>query len=69
MGRSTASTGSRANAVRRPRPLRPRTPVHRHAPSSWLNPWVDSFNGRMRDEYLKDQQFDSLLEGQVLTEE
>jgi putative transposase len=36
--------------------------------SPWQNAWIESFNGRMRDEHLKGQQFDSLLEAQVLTE-
>ena len=35
----------------------------------WQNAWIESFNGRMRDEYLNGQQFDSLLEAQVLTED
>jgi putative transposase len=37
--------------------------------SPWQNAWVESFNGRMRDEHLNGQQFDSLLEAQVLTED
>jgi putative transposase len=35
----------------------------------WQNAWIESFNGRMRDEHLNGQQFDSLLEAQVLTED
>ena len=31
--------------------------------SPWQNAWIESFNGRMRDEHLNGQQFDSLLEG------
>ncbi len=31
--------------------------------------WIVSFSGRMRDEHLNGQQFDSLLEAQVLTED
>ena len=37
--------------------------------SPWQNAWVESFNGRMRDEHLNGQQFDSLLEAKVLTED
>jgi putative transposase len=38
-------------------------------PSSlWQNAWIESFNGRLRDEHLNGQLFDSLLEAQVLTE-
>ena len=35
----------------------------------WQNAWIESFNGRLRDEHLNGQQFDSLLEAQVLTED
>jgi len=35
----------------------------------WQNAWIESFNGRLRDEFLNGQQFDSLLEAQVLTED
>ena len=34
--------------------------------SPWQNPWVESYGGRMRDELLSIEQFDSLLEAQVL---
>jgi putative transposase len=37
--------------------------------SPWQNAWIESFNGRLRDEHLNGQQFDSLLEAQVLTED
>jgi len=37
--------------------------------SPWQNAWVESFNGRMRDEHLNAQRFDTLLEAQVLTED
>ena len=37
--------------------------------SPWQNAWIESFNGRMRDEHLNGQLFDSLLEAQVLTED
>jgi putative transposase len=34
--------------------------------SPWQNAWVESFNGRMRDELLNMWQFDSLLEARVI---
>jgi len=34
--------------------------------SPWQNGWIESFNARLRDEFLNGQQFDSLLEAQVL---
>jgi len=34
--------------------------------SQWQNAWIESFNGRVRDEFLNGQQFDSLLEAKVL---
>ena len=34
--------------------------------SPWQNPWVESYGSRMRDELLAIQQFDTLLEAQVL---
>ena len=37
--------------------------------SPWQNAWVESFNGRLRDELLNLWQFDSLLEAQVLIED
>jgi putative transposase len=37
--------------------------------SPWQNGWIESFNGRLRDEYLNGQRFDSLLEVQVLLED
>ena len=37
--------------------------------SPWQNAWIESFNGRMRDEFLNGQLFDSLLEAQVLIED
>ncbi len=36
--------------------------------SPWQNPWVESFNGRVRDELLNVEEFGSLLEAQVLAE-
>ena len=35
----------------------------------WENPYGESFNGRLRDEFLAVEQFDSLLEAQVLLED
>ena len=37
--------------------------------SPWQNAWIESFNGRLRDEYLNGQLFESLLEAQVFTED
>ncbi len=34
--------------------------------SSWQNPWVESYGSRMRDELSAIEQFDTLLEAQVL---
>jgi putative transposase len=34
--------------------------------SPWQNGWIESFNARLRDEFLNGQQFDSLLEAKVL---
>lgn len=34
--------------------------------SPWQNPWVESYGSRMRDELLALEQFDSLVEAQVL---
>ena len=34
--------------------------------SPWENPWVESYGARMRDTLLAIEQFDSLLEAQVL---
>ena len=34
--------------------------------SPWQNPWVESYGGRMRDELLAIEIFDTLLEAQVL---
>ncbi len=33
---------------------------------SWLNPWVESYESRTGDELLSMEQFDTLLEAQVL---
>ncbi len=37
--------------------------------SPWENPFVESFNGRVRDEHLNAEEFITLLDAQVLTEE
>jgi putative transposase len=37
--------------------------------SPWQNAWIESFNGRLRDEHLNGQRFDSLLEAKVFTED
>ncbi len=34
--------------------------------SPWQNAWIESFNGRMRDELLNGWRFDSLLEARVI---
>jgi len=36
--------------------------------SPWQNAWVESFNGRLRDEFLNGQIFEHVLEAQVLIE-
>ena len=37
--------------------------------SPWQNAWIESFNARLRDEYLNGQLFDSLLEARVFLED
>lgn len=37
--------------------------------SPWQNAWIESFNGKLRDELLNGWQFDSLLEARVLIED
>jgi len=37
--------------------------------SPWQNAWIESFNGRLRDEYLNGQLFDTLLEARILLED
>ena len=37
--------------------------------SPWQNAWIESFNGRLRDELLNGWHFDTLLEAQVLIED
>ena len=36
--------------------------------SPWENGYVESFNGKLRDELLKRESFDTLLEAKVLIE-
>ncbi len=36
--------------------------------SPWQTPWVESFNGRVRDELLNVEEFGTLVEAQILTE-
>jgi len=37
--------------------------------SPWQNAWIESFNGRLRDELLNSWQFDSLREARVIIED
>lgn len=37
--------------------------------SPWQNAWIESFNGRLRDELLNAWRFDSLLEAKVIIED
>lgn len=37
--------------------------------SPWQNPWTESFNGKLRDELLSGEVFDTLLEAKVLAED
>jgi putative transposase len=37
--------------------------------SPWQNAWIESFNGRLRDELLNSWRFDSLLEARVIIED
>lgn len=37
--------------------------------SPWQNPWVESFNSRMRDELLAVEQFNTVLEAKVIAED
>ena len=37
--------------------------------SPWQNAWIESFNGRLRDELLNSWRFDSLLEARVIVED
>ena len=37
--------------------------------SPWQNAWIESFNGRLRDELLNGELFDNLLEARVVIED
>ncbi len=37
--------------------------------SPWQNAWIESFNGRLRDEFLNGHRFETLLEAQILLED
>jgi putative transposase len=37
--------------------------------SPWQNAWIESFNGRLRDELLNGELFDTLLEARVVIED
>lgn len=37
--------------------------------SPWQNAWIESFNGRLRDELLNLWRFDSLLEARAIIED
>ena len=37
--------------------------------SPWQNPWTESFNGKLRDELLSGEVFDTLLEAKALAED
>ena len=37
--------------------------------SPWQNGWIESFNARLRDEFLNGQQFDTLFEAKVLLDD
>ena len=45
-----------------------RRPIYIKPRSPWQTPWVESFNGRVRDELLNVEEFGSLTEAQVLVE-
>jgi putative transposase len=44
------------------------TTIYIEPGSPWESPWVESFNGRVRDELLNVEEFGSLAEAQVLVE-
>jgi putative transposase len=62
---------SRAHRLRRGRLVSLQRDPHRvHRPGSpWHNTWIESFNGRLRDELLNGQLFESVLEARVLLED
>jgi putative transposase len=37
--------------------------------SPWQNAWIESFNGRLRDEYLNSHLFETVLEARILLED
>jgi putative transposase len=37
--------------------------------SPWENPWIESFNGRVRDELLNIEEFGSLTEARIVIED
>ncbi len=39
------------------------------AGSPWQNAWIESLNGRLRDELLNSWRFDSLLEARVIVQD
>ena len=43
-------------------------PLYIEPGSPWENGYIESFNGKMRDEFLNREIFDTVLEAQVLTE-
>ena len=55
--RCATGAGSRASGSATSNPVSP-----------WENPYVESFNGRVRDELLNIEEFGSLLEAQVVVE-
>ncbi len=42
--------------------------LHRARLAPWENPFIESFNGRVRDDLLNTEEFASLLEAQILAE-
>ncbi len=43
--------------------------AHEEPGSPWENGYIESFNGKLRDELLNGEVFDTLLEAQVLVEQ
>jgi transposase InsO family protein len=44
------------------------SPLYIHPGSPWENGYIESFNGKLRDEFLNGEIFFTLLEAQVLIE-